>query len=142
MYQRALNAALNEGVRALNLSIGGTQSSRTEELLFRRLINAGVAVAAAMGNEYRSGNPIEYPANYPSVIAVGATNEADQRRALLEHRPQHHACSAGNQYPFMPADEAIARSSRYSICRMEWHLDGDSARNGRRGPGDCPKQGQ
>ncbi len=79
MYQRALNAALNEGVRVLNLSIGGKQSSRTEELLFRRLINAGVAVAAAMGNEYRSGNPIEYPANYPSVIAVGATNEADQR---------------------------------------------------------------
>ena len=79
LYQRALNAARNAGARVVNLSIGGTERSRTEEMLFRRLIGSGCTVVAAMGNEYAEGNPVEYPAAYPGVVAVGAINEASQR---------------------------------------------------------------
>jgi subtilisin family serine protease len=88
MYQRALNAARNNSMRVLNLSIGGTVYTQTEALLIRRLIDAGCTVVAAMGNEYLEGDPTEYPAAYPGVIAVGASNETS-RRAYFSNTGTH-----------------------------------------------------
>lgn len=93
LYQRALNAARNAGVRVVNLSIGGTQRNRTEDLLFRRLAQSGTVVVAAMGNDYQRGNPVEYPGAYPAVIAVGAVDEAG-RRASFSNTGKHIALSA------------------------------------------------
>jgi subtilisin family serine protease len=78
-YLRALEEISRSGAKALNLSIGGTSSSQTEQLLFDRLEVAGVTVAAAMGNEYEDGDPTEYPAAYKGVLAVGASAENDER---------------------------------------------------------------
>jgi subtilisin family serine protease len=93
MYQRALNAARNAGMQVVNLSIGGTGHSRTEEFLFRRLLNAGATVVAAMGNEFKAGNPTEYPAAYPGVIAVGAIGKSN-RRASFSNTGSHIVISA------------------------------------------------
>lgn len=93
MYQRALNAARNNGMRILNLSIGGTIYTQTEALLIRRLIDAGCTVVAAMGNEYLEGNPTEYPAAYPGVMAVGAIDEAS-RRAYFSNTGTHITLTA------------------------------------------------
>lgn len=82
MYQRALNAVRNSGMQVLNLSIGGGDPSQTERMLFRRLIEAGVTVVAAMGNEFKEGNPIEFPGAYPGVVAVGAIGKTKQRAAF------------------------------------------------------------
>jgi len=92
-YQRALNDVRNAGVRVINLSIGGTERSRTEELLFRRLIQSGAVVVAAMGNEFEEGNPVEYPGAYPGVVAVGAVDEAS-RRAPFSNTGRHIGISA------------------------------------------------
>jgi subtilisin family serine protease len=73
-YLRALGAVRDEGVKVVNLSIGGTKSSETEQILFRRLTNY-VVVVAAMGNEYERGNPMIYPAAYDGVLAVGSIAE-------------------------------------------------------------------
>ena len=78
-YLQALNAVRRSGVKVMNLSIGGTASSRTETLLFRRLEADGVLSVAAMGNEFLDGNPKEYPAAYKGVLAVGAVNEKRER---------------------------------------------------------------
>ena len=78
-FLRALNAVATSGAKVLNLSLGGTQSSQAEQLLFDRLERAGVTVVAAMGNEYAAGNPTEYPAAYEHVLAVGAAAETDLR---------------------------------------------------------------
>ena len=72
----------------MNLSIGGTASSRTEALLFRRLEDSGVLAVAAMGNEFTEGNPIEYPAGYRNVTAVGAVNE-NRERAWFSNTGRH-----------------------------------------------------
>jgi subtilisin family serine protease len=87
MYQRALNAARNTGMRVMNLSIGGGDPSQTERMLFRRLVDAGVTVVAAMGNEFAEGNPIEFPGAYPGVIAVGAIGKTKQRAAFSNTGP-------------------------------------------------------
>jgi hypothetical protein len=92
-FLRALGEIAQSGAKALNLSIGGTMSSRTEQLLFDRLDRFGVTVVAAMGNEYEDGNPVEYPAAYKGVLAVGATTEAN-KRAPFSNTGRHIALAA------------------------------------------------
>ena len=93
MYQRALNAARNAGMQVVNLSIGGTAHSQTEEFLFRRLINSGATVVAAMGNEFEEGNPKEFPGAYSGVLAVGAIGKT-KRRASFSNTGSHIGISA------------------------------------------------
>jgi len=113
MYQRALNAARNSGMRAVNLSIGGSAHNQTEALLFRRLIDAGVTVVAAMGNEFNKGNPVEYPGAYPGVIAVGATGRTN-RRASFSNTGAHISVAAPGVdiMSTLPMTRSAARSTK------------------------------
>ncbi len=92
-YLQALNAVRRSGARVLNLSLGGTQRSETEAILFRQLDARGMVVAAAMGNAGEEGSPTMYPAAYPGVLAVGAVGEA-LRRAAFSNTGRHLAISA------------------------------------------------
>ncbi|HZY02699.1 MAG TPA: S8 family serine peptidase [Anaeromyxobacteraceae bacterium] len=92
-YLKALNAVRRSGARVLNLSLGGTERSETEAILFRQLDVAGVVVAAAMGNAGDEGNPTMYPAAYPGVMAVGAVAES-LRRASFSNTGRHIGISA------------------------------------------------
>jgi subtilisin len=60
---------------------------------FARLADGGVAVCGAMGNEYLEGNPIEYPAGYSDVIAVGSVG-ATLARSAFSNTGAHIALSA------------------------------------------------
>ena len=79
IYSRGLASALDTEIKVINLSIGGTASSKTEATIFRELRANGVVVVAAMGNEFEEGNPKEFPAAYDGVLAVGAVDETDRR---------------------------------------------------------------
>jgi subtilisin family serine protease len=81
-YSKALAAALDSDIKVINLSIGGTEHSRAEAAIFQELAEAGVVVAAAMGNEFEEGNPKEYPAGYPGALGVGAVDETDKRASF------------------------------------------------------------
>jgi subtilisin family serine protease len=87
-YSMALASALDANIKVINLSIGGTDRSRAEAAVFRELVDDGVVISTAMGNEYRSGNPTEYPAGYPDTLGVGAIDEAD-RRAPFSNTGRH-----------------------------------------------------
>ncbi|MGH7788863.1 MAG: S8 family serine peptidase, partial [Candidatus Binatia bacterium] len=76
-YYRALRYVIGRA-QVLNLSLGGEKDSAEIDIL-RDVIDAGVVVVAAMGNEYEEGNPVEYPAAMPEVCAVGATDQLDKR---------------------------------------------------------------
>jgi subtilisin family serine protease len=119
MYQRALNAARNSGMRVVNLSIGGSARNPTEEFLFQRLINAGCTVVAAMGNEFEKGNPVEYPGAYPGVIAVGATNRSNQR-ARFSNTGKHISITAPgvdilSTLPMEPSAARTADETEYAL---------------------------
>jgi hypothetical protein len=77
MYRRALLDCLDQNIDVINLSIGGGGFDRNEQELFNNLLANGTTIVAAMGNEREDGSPISYPAAYPGVIAVGATNRDD-----------------------------------------------------------------
>jgi subtilisin family serine protease len=76
-YYRALRYVIGRA-QVLNLSLGGEKDPAEIDVL-RDVIDAGVVVIAAMGNEFEEGNPTEYPAAMREVCAVGATDELDKR---------------------------------------------------------------
>src|SRR5204863_9645567 len=79
-YYRALRYVIGKA-QVLNLSLGGEKDLAEIDIL-HDVIDAGVVVIAAMGNEYEEGNPTEYPAAIPEVCAVGATDELDKRASF------------------------------------------------------------
>ena len=73
----AARACQSAGAKVINMSLGGTLSSRTENSAFQNLYSQGVLSVAAAGN---SGNTQKsYPASYDSVISVAAV---DSNKAL------------------------------------------------------------
>ena len=66
--------AVRQGAKIINMSLGGTSRSTTIEKAVQYATGKGVLVVAAAGNEGDEGNPKNYPAAYPDVLAVGATN--------------------------------------------------------------------
>lgn len=80
-YYRALAHPITAGAKVLNLSLGGGLDPGERDII-TDLIDAGITVVAAMGNEYEAGNPISYPAAYDGVIAIGASDEMDRRASF------------------------------------------------------------
>lgn len=115
-FLRALNDVAASGAKVLNLSLGGTQSSQAEQLLFNRLESAGVTVVAAMGNEHEHGNPVEYPAAYDHVLAVGAIAETN-RRSPFSNTGAHIGLAApgSNILSTLPTEQSPYRpDTRYA----------------------------
>jgi hypothetical protein len=75
----ALTFATDAGAQVINMSCGGSQASSGLEGAVSYAAAHGAIVVAAMMNT--NDSEIFYPAAYSNVIAVGATNSADQRAA-------------------------------------------------------------
>jgi serine protease len=58
----AIVYAVKHGARIINLSLGGPTTSTVERRAIDYAAAHGVLLVAAVGNSYRSGNPVEYPA--------------------------------------------------------------------------------
>lgn len=58
--------------KVVNMSLGGSFKSRTEENFYKSMRNQGALIVAATGND--SATKISFPAGYASNIAVGAVN--------------------------------------------------------------------
>ena len=73
---RGIVAAANGGPGVINLSFGG----ESPDLLIRNAVlyafRRGSLVVASSGNDGLSGNALSYPASYPHVLTVGATEES------------------------------------------------------------------
>ncbi|MDB5099701.1 MAG: peptidase [Cyanobacteria bacterium RYN_339] len=69
--------ATSHGAKVINLSLGGPQASQALHTAIQQAVNAGVVVVAAAGND--GSTTSNYPAAYPEVISVGATDKNDAR---------------------------------------------------------------
>ncbi|HVM31889.1 MAG TPA: S8 family serine peptidase [bacterium] len=69
-----MDYAFQQGARLLNLSLGGP-SDGFEQAEIQFLLANNCVVVAAAGNE---SSALDYPAGYPGVVAVGATDENNQ----------------------------------------------------------------
>lgn len=68
--------AADKGSDVINLSLGGWSYTQAERNAVLYAIEKGCVVVAASGNDHAS--QIRYPARFPEVIAVGASNRSDQ----------------------------------------------------------------
>lgn len=75
--------AADNNAKVINMSLGGSSSSKTLEKAVNYAWNKGVVVVAAAGN---SANPSKtYPGAYTNVIAVAATTNKDQKASFSSY---------------------------------------------------------
>ena len=74
LHRALARIAADADVDVVNLSLGGSQWSQTEQDDVGALLHAGKVVVAAAGN---TGDRVpQYPAAFPGVVSVGATDAA------------------------------------------------------------------
>ncbi|CAN5284433.1 S8 family serine peptidase [soil metagenome] len=71
---QGIRYAADHGAQIINMSLGGPIKSKILEDAVKHARSKGVTIVAAAGN---SGRAVGYPAAYPEVIAVSATDSND-----------------------------------------------------------------
>jgi subtilisin family serine protease/flagellar hook assembly protein FlgD len=77
--------ATDHGAKVINMSFGASEPDSLSRSAVAYAQSHGVVVVAAAGNEGAGANGAVYPAAYPSVIAVGATDATGHRASFSEH---------------------------------------------------------
>ncbi|MGA2543960.1 MAG: S8 family serine peptidase [Verrucomicrobiota bacterium] len=86
-------AAINSGANIINLSLGGTGDSSTLQSLINEGTQKGVLFVAASGNT--PGTALTYPAAYPGVLAITASDPNGQLAAYANDGPFVRAMEPG-----------------------------------------------
>ncbi|MGH7268856.1 MAG: S8 family serine peptidase [Polyangiaceae bacterium] len=77
--------AADHGAEIINMSLGGPIKSKILEDAVRHALDAGVVIVAAAGN---SGRSVGWPAAYPGVLAVSATDDKDAIASFSSRGPE------------------------------------------------------
>ena len=91
--------AVENKAKIINLSSGTQYQSRLLDEAVRFAERRGVLVVAAAGNTGDKGNEVIYPAAYPTVMAVGATDEKDAAPAFSQRQPYVTISAPGVDVP-------------------------------------------
>jgi subtilisin family serine protease len=117
----AVNYAVQNGARVINMSLGGqgTLGTAFETALLNAESN-GVVVLAAAGNDNVSAQGF-YPATYPTVVSVGAIGPAFQRAPFSNYGyPQYvDVCAPGGDGTYSGAILSTVIASNSSYDRMQ-----------------------
>jgi subtilisin family serine protease len=87
-----LDWAVANGMQVVNMSLGTSQDVQSFHDAIVRAYNAGVTIVAAAGN---SGGAVSYPAAYPEVIAVSATDQNNQIASWSSRGPEVDLAAPG-----------------------------------------------
>jgi subtilisin family serine protease len=100
-----ISRAVAAGRSVINLSLGGDEPSRS---IYEATINAfggGSLVVAAAGNDRQYDDPPIYPADFPHVLTVASTNQADLPSDFSSTSPAVDLAAPGESIPWQyPAD--------------------------------------
>ncbi len=84
---RGIVWAVAAGAQVINMSVGSPDYSAAEDAAVAYAIQQGVVVVSAAGNLRKQGNPAVYPAAFPSVIGVGASDTSDRTATFSSTGP-------------------------------------------------------
>jgi len=113
----AIIFAVQNGAHIISMSLGGPSSSATLEDACRDAWEHGVVIVVSSGND---NTEIGYPARYPTTIAVGATNEIDNR--IYPGNPGNEwAAPQGSNYG--PELDVVAPG--INIYSTDWSASGE-----------------
>jgi subtilisin family serine protease len=91
--------AARRGPGVINLSFGGEDQDPLLQEAVMFAFRSGSLVVAAAGNEGLEGSPTGYPAAYPHVLTVGATNENGRVAAFSTLAPTVDMAAPGVRIP-------------------------------------------
>ena len=114
---QGIRYAADNGARVINLSLGGPTVATAVQDALNYAVGKGAFVAIAMGNEFESGNPVDYPAGYASsidgVMSVGAVGRSLTRAFYSNTGPQIEIVAPGGNDRDGGADGMIWQSTIY-----------------------------
>ena len=81
--------------QVINMSLGGTTSIQSFHDAVKQAYNAGIVIVAAAGNSGPKDNTVNYPAKYPEVIAVSATDSSNKLPRWSSRGPEVELAAPG-----------------------------------------------
>ena len=84
---KGVQKAIDAGAAVINMSYGSQSLCRAEYNALQRAVSRGIVPVAAAGNEFASGNPLEFPASLPHVLTVAAVNASLDSSAFSNANP-------------------------------------------------------
>jgi hypothetical protein len=115
-----LFAARRNGPGVVNLSLGGFDRIPIEEHAIMNVFGSGSLVVASAGNDREGGSSLSYPATFPHVLTVGATDEEDRVTVFSSSSPGLDLAAPGQDIPaaipkiFNPAGYAAVDGTSFS----------------------------
>jgi thermitase len=107
--------AVNLGADVINLSLGGLDRSNTIKLAIEQAYQSGAVIVAASGND-GSGVAL-YPAAFPEVIAVGATDRYGDRASFSNYGNHLEIAAPGESiYSTLPDNRYEAWNGTSMAC--------------------------
>ena len=94
-----LYAARRNGPGVVNLSLGGFDRLPIEEHAIMNVFASGSLVVASAGNDREGGSSLSYPATFPHVLTVGATDENDRVTVFSSSSPALDLAAPGQDIP-------------------------------------------
>ena len=89
-----LQWAVSNGMQVVNMSFGGPDYAPLRAAI-TAASNAGIVLVAAAGNSGPGANTVGYPAKYPEVIAVAATDSANTVASFSSRGPEVELAAPG-----------------------------------------------
>ncbi|MDQ3038743.1 MAG: S8 family serine peptidase, partial [Pseudomonadota bacterium] len=137
----AANRCASAGARVINMSLGGSTRSVTEENAFNSVNSNGVLSIAAAGNAGTSA--LSYPASYSSVMSVAATDSNNVVASFSQFNSQVEIAAPGvgvlSTYPFRDAAMTVG-SAGFIVSAVTGTIQG-SATGGMVNGGRCLSAG-
>jgi subtilisin family serine protease len=96
---QGIRAAALRGPGVINLSFGGETDDPMLQAAIDFAVRSGSLVVAAAGNDGGFGSPPNYPAFYPHVLTVGATDRSNQVAAFSSVSPTVDLAAPGVDMP-------------------------------------------
>ena len=90
-----LFAARRSGPGVINLSLGGFDRISIEEDAIMSAFGAGSLVVASAGNDRENDSTPSYPASFPHVLTIGASDEGDRVSFFSSSSPEMDLAAPG-----------------------------------------------
>jgi hypothetical protein len=113
-------SAIRHGRGVINLSLGSDKPFFLEEETMMRAFGTGSLIVVAAGNEREKGSPLDYPASYPHILTVGATDENDHVAVFSSRSRFMDLAAPGQDIPvavptsYLPAGYTVFDGTSFS----------------------------